>query len=755
MNRWSNVVSLLSLALAVVAVCGCSTGASPDAAEVGSSIETGLRIGRTTQINQVTYTVTGPNNFSVTGSFDTRKGREAEGTIPNVPVGGPYTVTLSASSTDRNVTCSGEKNGIVVACPGTTESDETNIRLTCTRQHMGREWGDKDWRSNGHTFSVGVELSLACAQSDAGAEACTPFTIGRACGANNCGAAPDGCGGTILCGICGPAMGPCTGNPGTCECVPLTAAQACGVHNCGVAPDGCGGTVSCGACTNGVCLSGECIVENPCGPASNTTTCLSSQSPDCLACATSNGCLDPAELGGTCETVTGTFPHFSGTLPDGKTCAQVFTSPAETETQICLQTLASTFTSQCADMLQLTPCLCGTGDVSGCLAGTATPTGPNYDLYACDFNNPSSLVIQQDFLTPTGTGQANSILECAAAFACTSCFGAPCTPKTSCPSGQNCGTAPDGCGGFINCGACPTGQSCFGNACCTPATTCPSGQTCGTAPDGCGGFVTCGTCAAGQICLAGGTCCQRATACPAGQNCGTAPDGCGGTVNCGTCPVGQVCSATGQCNVCTPLATCNAGQCGGVPDGCGGTLNCGSCASGQVCGADNACHTISTACSAAGETTACLSSLGSSCLSCAQANGCLDPAQLGGTCEDTLGTMTHFAGTLPDGRTCATVLSSGLGESEAQICLDTLGEIFSSQCAAGLQETPCFCGMTPVATCLAGTATPTGPVYDEYQCDFDSTNSLTLQTEFTVQTFGAGQANALVQCLGAFQCPCF
>ncbi len=84
-----------------------------------------------------------------------------------------------------------------------------------------------------------------------------------------------------------------------------------------------------------------------------------------------------------------------------------------------------------------------------------------------------------------------------------------CVPKTTCPAGDDCGTAGDGCGGTVTCGSCTAPQTCGGgspsnpNVCgCTPATTCPSGDACGTAADGCGGMVTCGTCGANEVCTA-------------------------------------------------------------------------------------------------------------------------------------------------------------------------------------------------------------------------------------------------------------
>src|SRR5262249_34344050 len=142
-----------------------------------------------------------------------------------------------------------------------------------------------------------------------------------------------------------------------------------------------------------------------------------------------------------------------------------------------------------------------------------------------------------------------------------------------------------------------------GQCVCLPATTCPNGQNCGTALDGCGGVVLCGACTAPATCGGAGVpnqCgCTPAVACPAGQNCGTAPDGCGGTLDCGTCGAPQTCGG------------------GGVPNRCGGSE--GPCSPNG------------------GGTLSCLGSRGPSCTDCAMSNGCLDPAQGGGTCEDTHG----------------------------------------------------------------------------------------------------------------------
>jgi hypothetical protein len=91
-----------------------------------------------------------------------------------------------------------------------------------------------------------------------------------------------------------------------------------------------------------------------------------------------------------------------------------------------------------------------------------------------------------------------------------------CDPLTECPAGENCGYAPDGCGGLIHCGECKDGESCgvgtppVENVCgkgpssCVPLTCGQQNLECGPAADGCGDKIdSCGTCAAGELCVMG------------------------------------------------------------------------------------------------------------------------------------------------------------------------------------------------------------------------------------------------------------
>jgi hypothetical protein len=210
-----------------------------------------------------------------------------------------------------------------------------------------------------------------------------------------------------------------------------------------------------------------------------------------------------------------------------------------------------------------------------------------------------------------------------------------CSPKTCQNLGFNCGANSDGCGNLIDCGSCPSGQSCgaggysvcgvagvpadgsVGDAAtsaCVPS-TCPSlTYTCGKNGDGCGGILDCGTCTAPETCGGGGfskcgtlnptsdggSSCTPTTCSALGFDCGPAADSCGGLLQCGTCAAPQICGGGGfsKCGLppgigpdggavsgCTPTTCAALGYtCGAAADGCGGLVQCGSCTAPQTCG---------------------------------------------------------------------------------------------------------------------------------------------------------------------------
>lgn len=134
-----------------------------------------------------------------------------------------------------------------------------------------------------------------------------------------------------------------------------------------------------------------------------------------------------------------------------------------------------------------------------------------------------------------------------------------------------------------------------------------------------------------------------------------------------------------------------------------------------------------------------LSEQGKDCLDCAERSGCLDSKQHGNPCEGASGFAT----------------GCGEGVTETEMCIRTLMGVFSSKCAATLQQVPCLCGATDAEECLQGATVPTGPLYRDYACDFKTNNVGAIQANFREAKFGAGLANMIVQCVAESDCKCF
>jgi hypothetical protein len=253
-----------------------------------------------------------------------------------------------------------------------------------------------------------------------------------------------------------------------------------------------------------------------------------------------------------------------------------------------------------------------------------------FDLASCVTPPPSSCqplscAAQGLSCGPAGDGCGNTI-QCGPCTSPLTCGGAgvhgqcgepdggACTPLPCAQQGLACGPAGDGCGHDIQCGTCPSGQTCGGGGvrgqcgepdggACTPISCASQGLACGPAGNGCGGVIQCGTCPTGQTCGGGGVeghcgapdsgaCVPRSCGAQA-IACGPAGDGCGGAVQCGPCPTGQTCGGggvPGHCGApdggaCSPIscASQNIG-CGPAGDGCGNPIDCGTCPPGETCG---------------------------------------------------------------------------------------------------------------------------------------------------------------------------
>lgn len=461
-----------------------------------------------------------------------------------------------------------------------------------------------------------------CAPTDP--TTCSPRTC-LAMGGHYCGPIGDGCGHILDCGACLGAGEVCGGGgvanvcgPGpTVACTSISCTQSGGRY-CGQVGDGCGRLLDCGTCPTGQSCGGD-GVAGVCGTGSATCTPLTctptggrycgkigdgcGHSLDCGACPDGSAC-GSGGTPGVCAGSAGT-PGAPGCV--ATTCDQAGGRFCGTVGDGCGGTLA------CGD--------CPAGQVCG--AQTAHVCAP--DPASCQAVSCTTATGKYCGKIGDGCGKTVDCGDCAAGQTCggsgtANVCGVPagsCTALTCAPAGgQYCGKIGDGCGKELDCGsACPAGQTCGGGGvtgvCGAPAGTCTKlsctnagGNYCGRVGDGCGGAMDCGACPAGQTCGGSGIigvcgpaagCTPLACTAAGGQYCGTIGDGCGHSLDCNAaCPTGQTCGGGGVPNVCgvapgtCTALTCNptgGKYCGVIGDGCGKALDCGdACPSGTTCG---------------------------------------------------------------------------------------------------------------------------------------------------------------------------
>ena len=96
-------------------VGGCSESSPSTAANAGvGSVDIAVVQGGVT-LTSVSYTITGPNSFTKTGTIDVASSSTVSAVIGGLPAGNGYTITLSATGSDGATTCGGSATFNVTA----------------------------------------------------------------------------------------------------------------------------------------------------------------------------------------------------------------------------------------------------------------------------------------------------------------------------------------------------------------------------------------------------------------------------------------------------------------------------------------------------------------------------------------------------------------------------------------------------------------------------------------------------------------
>jgi len=113
---------------------GCSNDSGSGSKSDVGSIGLALELASGTMLNSVSYTITGPNNFSRAGTIDTSHSRTVSTVIGGLPTGSGFSIELNGTTTDGGTHCAGIAPFNVTANMTTSVS----VHLTC---HEGTRTG--------------------------------------------------------------------------------------------------------------------------------------------------------------------------------------------------------------------------------------------------------------------------------------------------------------------------------------------------------------------------------------------------------------------------------------------------------------------------------------------------------------------------------------------------------------------------------------------------------------------------------------
>jgi len=114
---------VLGLAVGAVAAAGCargglgsgSPGDGPAAEETSGKVSMQLTVDPGVVLDALSYTITGPNAFSRSRTIDVSRASGLLFTEGVLPAGGPYTISITATSVDGTVSCAGMGTFTIVA----------------------------------------------------------------------------------------------------------------------------------------------------------------------------------------------------------------------------------------------------------------------------------------------------------------------------------------------------------------------------------------------------------------------------------------------------------------------------------------------------------------------------------------------------------------------------------------------------------------------------------------------------------------
>jgi hypothetical protein len=146
---------------------GCSSGSSSNGPSGSESESTGavgmeLTLPGGEMLSTVTWTITGPNGASTVvqqGSVNVQNTNKIAFTVGGIPAGSGYSITITGTTTDGAVTCSGSATFSIVA------RTTTNVTVLMRCVSPGADSGSAAF--NGQTFNCATANGIAASPSEA------------------------------------------------------------------------------------------------------------------------------------------------------------------------------------------------------------------------------------------------------------------------------------------------------------------------------------------------------------------------------------------------------------------------------------------------------------------------------------------------------------------------------------------------------------------------------------------------------------
>ena len=124
---------LLGALAAGAALAGCSAAEGPDSGAHGENSGTiglALDVGDGVTLETVSYTITGPNSYSKTGTINVKNSQKVSAIISGIPLGTGYTLTLTGKTADGKGTCGGTATFDI----DSAATVQVSVHLTCDIQ---------------------------------------------------------------------------------------------------------------------------------------------------------------------------------------------------------------------------------------------------------------------------------------------------------------------------------------------------------------------------------------------------------------------------------------------------------------------------------------------------------------------------------------------------------------------------------------------------------------------------------------------